>query len=134
MDSTRTLRILCVDDNPDIRLIVELSLNLDPHFAAVSVGGAAEAMSALSEQTFDLVLLDALVEEASGLKLLENITKTDGSPPTPVIFLTADTIRRSRYDKPGVLGVITKPFDPITLAAVVRSHIADIDKERLSEK
>jgi len=131
VDSTRRLHILCVDDDPDTRLLVELSLHLDPHIGAVSVGGAAEAMSALAEQTFDLVLLDALMEGTSGLELLENITKTDGSPPTPVIFLTGDTFRRDRYDKPGVLGVITKPFDPITLAAVVRSHIAQIDKERL---
>lgn len=122
-----------MDDDPDIRLLIELSLHLDPNITAISVGGAAEAMSALSEQTFDLVLLDATLERTSGLELLENITKTDGSPPTPVIFLTADTFRRSRYDKPGVLGVILKPFDPLTLAAVVRSHIAHIDKERLAE-
>jgi two-component system OmpR family response regulator len=131
VDSERRLCILCVDDNRDIRLLVELSLHLDPHITAVSVGGAAEAMTALSEQTFNLVLLDALLEGTSGLELLENITKTDGSPPTPVIFLTADTLRRDRYDKPGVLGVLTKPFDPLTLAAVVRSHIANNDEERL---
>lgn len=120
-----------MNDDPDTRLLVELSLHLDLHIAAVSVGSAAEAMSVLAEQTFDLVLLDTVIDETSRLELLENITKTDGSPPTPVIFLTADTFRRSRYDKPGVLGVILKPFDPLTLAAVVRSHIAHIDKERL---
>jgi two-component system OmpR family response regulator len=133
VDSEHRLRILCVDDNPDIRLLLELSLHLDPNITAVSAGGAAEAMSALAEQTFDLVLLDTLIDETSRLELLENITKTDGSPPTPVIFLTADTFRRDRYHKPGVLGVLTKPFDPLTLVAVVRSHIASNEKDRLAE-
>jgi two-component system OmpR family response regulator len=132
VDRTRVLRILCLDNDPDVALVVELALNLDPNIEAVSVGSAAEAILTLYRRTFDLVLLDASIEDTRGLKLLKNVTETDGSPPTPVIFLTADIFHLSRFDKPGVLGVITKPFDPITLADVVRSHIADIDKERLA--
>lgn len=123
-ENARRLFILCVDDDPDIRLIVELSLHLDPNIRALSVSGPAEALAKLAEGTFDLVLLDAMMPGMNGLELLDHIIRSDGSPPTPVIFLTADAQRRQRYDQPGVLGVITKPFDPIDLADRVRAIFA----------
>lgn len=128
---TSALRILCVDDDPDIRLIVELSLHLDPDIQATSVASAAAALAVLGRETFDAVLLDALMPEVDGLELLEHIIRRDGSPPTPVIFLTADAIRRVRYDKPGVIGVITKPFDPVRLADTVRSLVANVGTTRV---
>lgn len=121
-DGRRTLRVLCVDDDADIRLLVELSLHLDPDIRAWSLGSVDEAIAALAgDQRFDVVLLDAMMPGRDGLELLNHITRADGSPPLPVIFLTADAIRRSRYDLPGVVGVISKPFDPIALAEQVRT-------------
>ncbi|WP_179640878.1 response regulator [Sphingomonas guangdongensis] len=130
-DRTRDLRILCVDDDPDIRLIVELSLHLDPDMRAITVGSAVEALSVLEEQTFDVVLLDALMPELDGLGLLERMLRGEGGPPTPVVFLTADALRRSRYDRAGVLGVISKPFDPMKLAEVVRALVTNVGSTRV---
>lgn len=129
--SDRVLRILCVDDDADIRLIVELALHLDPDFRVKSVATVASALEALSDEKFDLVLLDALMPGVSGLELLEQISRIDGSSPTPIIFLTADALRRKRYEKPGVIGVISKPFDPIKLADIVRSLATNFGTARI---
>lgn len=126
MSSTRSLRILCVDNDPDIRLILEISLHLDSNIFVFSVSCAADAISALAEKPFDLVILDAALEAKSRTDLLKKITKTDGSPPTPVILLSSDTSHNVHLNRPGIIGVITKPFDPITLASVVRSQIEAI--------
>jgi two-component system, OmpR family, response regulator len=130
-ERTRDLRILCVDDDPDIRLIVELALHLDPEMRVRSVAGAAEALAVLREEAFDLVILDALMPEVNGLELLERIPRIDGSPPMPIIFLTADALRRARYDKAGVIGVIIKPFDPLRLADTVRSLVTNVGTTRI---
>jgi two-component system, OmpR family, response regulator len=130
-DSARDLRILCVDDDPDIRLIVELALHLDPDCQARSVGGATEALAVLQQQDFDLLLLDALMPEMDGLTLLNHVLHKAGLTQTPVIFLTADALRRFRYDRPGVIGVISKPFDPLRLADNVRSLVTNVGAPRM---
>jgi two-component system, OmpR family, response regulator len=130
-DSARGLRILCVDDDPDIRLIVELALHLDPDCHAHSVGGATEALAVLQQQDFDLLLLDALMPEIDGLTLLDHVLHDDGLAQTPVIFLTADALRRFRYQRPGVVGVISKPFDPLRLADTIRALVTNVGASRM---
>ena len=61
-----------------------------------------------------------------GPSTLERLRQIDGLQTTPVIFMTArvQAEERDRYTALGAIGVINKPFDPMTLAADVRALLA----------
>ena len=59
--SAALVRILYVDDEPDIREVVEISLGLDPAFAVRSCASGAEALAATSDWFPDLILLDVIM-------------------------------------------------------------------------
>jgi CheY-like chemotaxis protein len=87
------LRLLHVDDEPDIRKVVRLSLSLDP-----TLDGPAT------------------------LKQLQACPKTVD---IPVVFMTARVQKRElqEFKSLGAVGVITKPFDPMTLVGELRAYL-----------
>jgi two-component system, OmpR family, response regulator len=119
------VRILHVDDEPDIREVVELSLGLDPDFTVRSCGSGKDALALAAEWQPDFILLDVMMPVMDGpatlVQLRENVETAD----IPVIFMTARAQAREvdRFRSLGAVGVIPKPFDPMTLAASVRSYV-----------
>jgi CheY-like chemotaxis protein len=116
-------RILHVDDEPDIREVVEMSLSLDPDFTIRSCSSGADALSASDEWSPDLILLDVMMPAMDGpttLKHLRERPKTNG---IPVVFMTARAQAREieSFVSLGAVGVIPKPFDPMTLAQSVKA-------------
>jgi CheY-like chemotaxis protein len=122
---TDTLRILCVDDDHDIRTIAVMALGLDPATEVRSVGTGAEALAMLGEGGWspDVVLLDVMMPGMDGPAVLAAL-QTRGETP-PVIFMTARARRTDvdAYKALGAVGVIVKPFDPLALAGEVRALI-----------
>jgi len=119
------IRILHVDDEPDIREVVELSLSLDPSFATRSCGSGKEALAAAAEWEPDMILLDVMMPVMDGPATLVQLRENAGTASIPVIFMTARAQAREvdRFRSLGAVGVIAKPFDPMTLAASVRSYV-----------
>ncbi|BCJ92357.1 hypothetical protein IZ6_30920 [Terrihabitans soli] len=117
------LRVLHVDDEPDIREVVELSLSLDPAFETRGCSSGKEALSAAHEWTPDLILLDVMMPHMDGPTTLSRLREDAQTAMIPVVFMTA----RARageleyFRSLGALGVIPKPFDPMSLAGSVRS-------------
>jgi CheY-like chemotaxis protein/HPt (histidine-containing phosphotransfer) domain-containing protein len=120
-----TLRILHVDDEPDIREVVELSLGLDPDFAVRSCGSGREALAVAADWQPDFILLDVMMPAMDGPATLVQLRENARSASIPVIFMTARAQAREldRFRSLGAIGVIPKPFDPMTLAASVRSYV-----------
>ncbi len=118
------LRVLYVDDEADIREIVEISLSLDPAFAIHSCSSGEDAIAALAARPTDLILLDVMMPGMDGPATLTRLREGDDGPDVPVIFLTAraEASERDRLLALGAIGVIAKPFDPMTLAALVRRY------------
>jgi CheY-like chemotaxis protein len=121
----KSIRVLHVDDEPDIREVVELSLGLDPAFVVCSCASGAEALMVAPEWLPDIILLDVmmpLMDGPTALAWLRDNPKTAG---IPVIFMTAraQTLELDHFHSLGVVGVIPKPFHAMTLAASVRSHV-----------
>jgi CheY-like chemotaxis protein len=120
-----TIRILHVDDEPDIREVVEISLGLDPGFTTRSCGSGEEALVAAIDWQPDMILCDVMMPVMDGpatlMRLRENVLTAN----IPVIFMTAraQTRELDRLRSLGALGVIPKPFDPMTLAASVRNYV-----------
>jgi two-component system, OmpR family, response regulator len=121
------LWVLQVEDQDDIRDIVTISLSVDPDIALKTAASGMEALNLLSDGFKpDVILLDVMMPEIDGIETLARLRGLPGHAQTPVIFMTARTMdhERSRYMDLGALGVIAKPFDPMTLAKNVRDILA----------
>jgi CheY-like chemotaxis protein len=132
------VRILHVDDEPDIREVVEISLGLDPNFAVRGCACGGDALSAAADWLPDLILLDVMMPVMDGPTTLMHLRQSPRTAGIPVVFMTARAQPREleHFVSLGAEGVIPKPFDPMTLAASVRNYVggagAGIAARRLS--
>lgn len=108
---SRRPRILAVDDENDILLIVRTSLKDEYDVETASSG--AEALQKIEDNPPDLVILDMMMPEMDGIEVLEEIRRMTQTATTPVIFLTGVSDKakiREALDK-GTQYYITKPFN-----------------------
>lgn len=120
------LKVLYVDDDPDIREIVSLSLGLDPGFSVETADSGSSALAAIDAGlTPDVIVTDVMMPVMDGPATLAEIRRRPHLQATPVIFLTAraQAKERTRFIELGAADVITKPFDPTTLAKELRSIV-----------
>ncbi|MEC7816129.1 MAG: response regulator [Pseudomonadota bacterium] len=120
------MRVLCVEDDADIRAVAELAL--------VDVGGCDVKMCESGRQALveapefqpDVILLDVMMPEMDGPETLRALRKLDGLAAVPVIFMTARIQggEIQEYLAMGAVDVIPKPFDPMILADEVRAILA----------
>lgn len=115
------IRILHVDDEPDIREIVDMSLALNPDFAVRACASGTEALEAAAEWAPHLLLLDVMMPEMDGTATLAALRKNPATSAIPVVFMTACAQPQEveEFISLGARGVISKPFDPMALAAEV---------------
>jgi len=121
----RGIRVLHVDDEPDIRAVVDLSLTLDPEFEVRSCASGAEALVVAAEWSPTVILLDVMMPEMDGATTLARLRQNPGTAHIPVLLMTARALAddMQRFRSLGVLAVISKPFDPLALPALVRGHL-----------
>ena len=114
--------ILCVDDQDDIQEVVKLCLEMDGGFAIYTCSGGAEALDFLAHTRPDLILLDVMMPGMDGPATFAAM-KERGMD-VPVIFMTARVrgAEVSQYLDMGAVGVVPKPFDPVTLAGEIRQQ------------
>jgi CheY-like chemotaxis protein len=119
------IRILVVDDEPDIREVVDVSLGLDREFKMRACASGADALVMAAEWSPTLILLDVMMPLMDGPATLANLRKNPRTAHIPVLFLTArtQTDEIAQYISLGAQGVLSKPFNPMTLAASVRSYL-----------
>lgn len=122
------LRVLHVEDEPDIREITAISFAADPSIELRQVSSGREALVVLADGAMpDVILLDVVMPEIDGPTTLARIRNLPGHGSTPVIFMTARTQpqEKGRYTALGAIGVIPKPFDPMTLGQQIRYLLAE---------
>ena len=122
------LRVLHVDDEPDIREVVEISLGLDPDFETRSCSSGLEALAVSANWAPDIILLDVMMPVMDGPATLARLRGNARTAKIPVVFMTARAQTREidLFRSLGAVGVIPKPFDPMTLAASVRGHVPPV--------
>jgi len=124
---TRPLKILCIDDDPDIRTIAVMALGLDAAMTIRAAASGAEAVALLRSDAWrpDGILLDVMMPGMDGPATLAAIRALGGYADVSVIFMTARARQSDLdgYTALGANGVIVKPFDPMHLAEDVRSLI-----------
>ena len=111
--------ILHVDDEPDIREVVQLSLALMDGWNVHSVGSGREAFSVLREAEPDLILLDYMMPEMDGTAILAALQVDPATRHIPVVFMTAKSMPTevAKLVAAGAAAVIAKPFDPMRLGS-----------------
>jgi CheY-like chemotaxis protein len=120
-----TVRILHVVDESDTKEVVERALRLDSEFATRSVGAGKGAVVVAAEWQPDIILFDVMMRAMDGPATLAHLRADKQTSDIPVIFMTARAQVREieMLNAPDATGVIVKPFDPMTLAAVVRTYL-----------
>jgi len=117
-------KILYVEDDLDIQAVAQIAQEVVGGFTLKTCSSGAEAIAAI-EQGFvpDLLLLDVMMPNMDGPTTLGELRKKQTTLSTPVIFMTAkvQSSEQDYYFTLGAIGVIAKPFDPMTLASQVRS-------------
>jgi DNA-binding response OmpR family regulator len=105
-----TLKILLVDDEPDIVEVVQDRLEAYG-FIVATAGTGREALKKLSAERFDGVFLDVKMPEMGGIETLEEIRR--GNKEIPVIIITSSSTREAAIDAiaKGASEYILKPFE-----------------------
>jgi len=128
-DSTLPQSLLIVDDDDGIRQVASLALTRVGGFNVTSVPSGAKAIAYIQTNTVDVIILDVMMPLMDGPTTLEEIRRLENARHTPVIFLTAKALpsELEKLSRLGVIGVLTKPFDPMTLSLQIRELLEKAD-------
>lgn len=110
-----------VEDDLDIQIVARLSLEAVGGFEVEICSGGHEALQKIGDFDPDLVLLDVMMPDMDGPAVFQHLRENQATRELPVIFMTAKAQAEEvdGYLKMGALGVIPKPFDPMTLPATI---------------
>ena len=110
--------LLLVDDDDDIREVAATALELVHGFRVVTASGGLVGVQQARLHQPDGILMDVMMPGMDGLETAKRLQADPATVSIPVILLTA----RVDGDEPeeNVAGVISKPFNPMTLGAEVR--------------
>ena len=123
-----SVKILIIEDEPDIRRNLEYNLGREG-FSASSVGSLDEANEKLKSKKFDLILLDLMLPDGSGLDLCKKIKSNSETEATPIIILTAkdDEVDKVVGFELGADDYVTKPFSVRELILRVKAILKRSD-------
>ena len=123
-------RVLHVEDEPDIREVVKISLALDPDIMVKSCESGVDALSEAADWRPDVILMDAVMPLMDGPEILASLRKDLRTAGIPVVFMTARAQESevAHFLALGAAGVIPKPFDPLKLAQSLRACLDGYQK------
>lgn len=114
------MRIVLVDDDPDLIEIMYLALHQAGHDVTAASGGV-EVISDIRKRPPDLVITDLMMAEMDGIELCQTIRKDPSLSNTMTIVVSArtDDLWKTRAREAGAIGFIEKPIDSIEFANAV---------------
>jgi CheY-like chemotaxis protein len=112
-----TKRILIVDDEEDICLVMQASLEEFGGWQTFLAHSGAEGLTVAQAQRPDAILLDVSMPIMDGFQMFEHLCENPDLQDIPVILLTSKVLARdrSRFAALAIAGVITKPFNSLTV-------------------
>ncbi|EKE87562.1 response regulator [Idiomarina xiamenensis] len=120
---TALTRILYVEDEPDIREVASMALQALGGYQICCCESAQQALTKGPAFAPQLLLLDVMMPGMDGPQLLQQWRQLSGQARVPVIFMTAKVQPKEveELKQLGALAVISKPFDPMQLAAQIET-------------
>ncbi len=133
-DETRG-RVLVVEDEDDLRSLVELNLQL-AGLEVQAVGDGRAALDRVAQDPPDLVLLDVMMPVLDGWQVLRQLKEDTHTRDIPVIMLTALSEERDliRGHLQGAVRYVTKPFEMRTLIGTVSDALQPPDEAELQDR
>lgn len=117
----RQYTILCVEDDDDIRELVEMALKLDRGLKVRACASGEQALAVLPEVDPDLILLDVMMPGLDGVQTVARMRSDVRFKYIPVVFMTAKALPQELASfRAFGAGVISKPFDPLKLPGELR--------------
>ncbi len=129
-------KILFVDDDADILTITKHVFKAEKNFEIRYASSGKEAILFAQEFHPDLILLDVMMPQIDGISTMKILRNTQGTESIPIIFFSAKITpdELDTYRKAGVLGILTKPFDPLTFVQCILNIWDDYQKTAEEKK
>lgn len=120
-------KILIVDDDEDIRTVIEVVARRLGDWQVLLAASGPEALERAESEQPDVILLDVMMPGMDGPETLARLRQQTSTARIPVIFLTAKAQKHEvqSYLALGANGVIIKPFEAMTLPDEIRRIVAD---------
>ena len=111
--------ILLIDDEETIQEVVQLGIEIEFGWQVSLASSGSEGIALAQGQQPDAILLDVMMPDMDGMSTLLKLKANPKTQSIPVIFLTAklQAMDKTHFQQIGVAGVITKPFNSMTLAS-----------------
>jgi two-component system alkaline phosphatase synthesis response regulator PhoP len=127
-------KVLVIDDEAPIRLLCRVNLEAEK-MDVIEAPDGPSGLERAREQRPDVVLLDVMMPGLDGWRVAEHLLEDERTSEIPIIFLTARAEFRDRARGLDIGGVdyVTKPFNPLELAPLVRELLARIERGERDE-
>src|SRR5438477_928592 len=121
-------RVLVIDDEPPIRLLCRVNLEAEGMEVLEAPNGLGGVELAREERP-DVILLDVMMPGLDGWRVAEELLEDPATNSIPIVFLTAraELRDRARGLDLGGLDYVTKPFNPVDLAPLIRELIERVE-------
>jgi two-component system, OmpR family, alkaline phosphatase synthesis response regulator PhoP len=129
-----TTKVLVIDDEAPIRLLCRVNLEAEGMNVIEASDGPSGVEKARDEGP-DVILLDVMMPGLDGWRVAEQLLEDDRTDGIPIIFLTARAEFRDRARGLDIGGIdyVTKPFNPLELAALVQGLLDRIERGERDE-
>jgi CheY-like chemotaxis protein len=119
------MKVLIVDDDDDVRMIAKLSLGRLGGRDVVDARSGSEGVEKAALEQPDVILLDVMMPVMDGTATLAALRAQASTAAIPVVFLTAKamTAEIERLKALGAVAVLSKPFNPKSLATDLRAAL-----------
>jgi DNA-binding response OmpR family regulator len=123
------MKVLVIDDEAPIRLLCRVNLEAEGVEVVEAADGERGLEVARAEEP-DAILLDVMLPGLHGWAVAERLLEDETTRNIPIIFLTAraDLRDRARGMDLGGVDYVTKPFNPVDLAPLVREVVAAVER------
>jgi DNA-binding response OmpR family regulator len=127
-------RVLVIDDEAPIRLLCRVNLEAEG-MSVLEAGDGPSGLAKASSEQPDVILLDVMMPGLDGWGVAEALLEDEQTVGIPIIFLTARAEFRDRARGLDIGGVdyITKPFNPVELAPLVRALLERLERGERDE-
>jgi DNA-binding response OmpR family regulator len=123
------MKVLVIDDEAPIRLLCRVNLEAEG-IEVAEAGDGEQGLEVARSESPDAILLDVMLPGLHGWAVAERLLEDEKTSGIPVIFLTAraDLRDRARGMDLGGIDYVTKPFNPVELAPLVRNVVAAVER------
>jgi DNA-binding response OmpR family regulator len=126
--------VLVIDDEAPIRLLCRVNLEAE-EMEVLEASDGPSGLELAREQRPDVILLDVMMPGHDGWRVAEHLLEDERTNEIPIVFLTerAEFRDRARGLDIGGVDYVTKPFNPLELAPLVRDLLARIERGERDE-